>query len=273
MPGFTGIDDIIRKITVDDQSTTIAWYKRLFWSSGDANATWFSTWYSTGFPDAGATPGSAGFGTTYVNTAGGIVLPNRSPATKHLLYYGATSAQSSSIGLYDRLVGVGNIQTLGVGVKPVNTPALPRYTGSDSVGVQAWMEVTTGGGRPTVRMSSYTNQDGVAGRSGPAFQFPDSSSIASSLVGPLPMQSGDTGVRSVEQVTVDATGTSVIVNLILLRWIGTPVWSLTTTYNDRDHTLQGPRLPRIYDGATLVPVMRGTGFSAGIHGLLQVGWA
>lgn len=265
--GYVGIDDIIQKTTVDEQSTTINYYKRLYWSTGANTLSWYSTWYSVGFPTAGSAASSSG--TTYISNSTGIFLPDRSPYSKYLLYSGLTSAQQASVGIYDRLVAVGSISTT-LGAKDITTPALPRYSGAGSFGVQAWAEVQAEGAAPTLRMSSYTNQDGVSGRSGAAVAFPGAT--ATGMMVALPVQAGDTGVQSVEQLTVDVSGTTTTVTLMLIRWVSSPIFSFASGYSARDQILLGPRMSRIYDGATLVPAMFGIKFSAGIHGQLVVGW-
>lgn len=271
MPGYAGIDDLIEKLTVSEQVTTINWFKKFYWATSNATVSWYSTWYDAGVPGAGANP-SVG-GTTYNNdSTGGIVLPDLPAQSKYLLYAGASSGpQNVSIGVFDRLVAVGNIAT-SVGVKNVPTPVLPRYAGDASVGVQAWLEVTTNGGQAVVRLASYTNQAGVAGRSGAGLTFPSSSTPQRALIGPLPLETGDTGIRSVQQLEVTTNGSGAIVNLVLLRWIGAPFGVFWPSWCDLDMTLQGPRFPRIYDGATLCVAVRGQGISTQIHGQLQIGW-
>lgn len=91
-----------------------------------------------------------------------------------------------------------------------NTQTLPRYTDGEGVKMMAVsVAARTGGQSFTV---TYTNQDGVAGRVTPAVVQNTSSAVgtvvtsetASSGNRPLfiPLQSGDTGVRSVESVTM-----------------------------------------------------------------------
>jgi hypothetical protein len=266
MGGYSSIDDLIQKITVDRQVETVWWGKQ-FSVASQATATWFSYWYGEGFPTAGANPSA--LGTVYVNGAGGITFPDRAPSEKYLLTGGATTGYGSPIALVDRLVAVGNVN-MSAGSKPINTPALPRYT--DGEGVQAWLEVTTGGSGGTLFLSSYTNQDGVAGRVGGSYPIQSfSTNVNNGFHGPLPLQAGDTGIRSIQTIQVTASSTTTC-NVVLCKWISTPVSTFSGTYNERDHTLLAPRFPRIYDGATLVPVALQIGLANTMHGCVQIGW-
>lgn len=269
MGGYPSIDSLIQRMTVDRQVETVHWMKQFSAGTAQLTATWFSYWYGNGFPDAGANPSA--LGTTYVNGAGAITFADRSPSSKFLLTFGATTVQGGSTGLVDRLVAVGNVSLLSATTLPINTPALPRYT--DGANVQVWLEVTTNGGSATVNLSSYTNQDGVAGRIGGSFSLSASpSNINNAFLGPLPLQAGDTGVRSVQSLQVTSTS-GVICNIVLCRWIAPGVANFSGTYNERDQTIVAPRFPRIYDGATLVPVHFQQGLTNTLHGVVQIGWA
>lgn len=268
MGGYSGIDDVIRRLTVDQQVETRNFFKQYDpGSPTQPTRAWFSMWPRPGFPDAGAAPSP--LGTVYVNDSGGITFADRAPATKYLLTLGNLFANTGSVGLVDRLVAVGNLSMLSATTVPCNTPALPRY--ADGACVQAWLEVTTTGGAATVRLASYTNQDGVAGREGTAISFPASpNNVAGCLVGPFPLAAGDTGVRSVQSIEVTATS-GAICNLVLLRWIATHAtpWQ---QYQETDLVMLPPRLPRIYDGATLQPLFYAEGTMTLLYGALQVGW-
>lgn len=100
----------------------------------------------------------------------------------------------------DRLVHSGGLRADITTEQTTNLPtaALPRYT--DGIGVMIALDVysATGGGGTTVT-ARYTNQDGVAGRVTQVVVWPASAPIGRRYI--LPLQNGDTGVRSVEGVT------------------------------------------------------------------------
>lgn len=220
-----------------------------------------SAWRLGARPSAGADPATTP-GTAYSNTAGGIVFPDISPLRKFLLSFNARKSQASQGGvfLYDRLVGVSGIAMSSTGDKTINSAALTRYT--DGAGVEVYLEVTTAGNTtaPIVSLKSYTNQAGTSGKIGGTFTFTSATLGANSLVGPLPLASGDTGVRSVETLNVaTAGGGSGVVNLILVKHIaGVGVGDASNPNQTSERQSPYPFTPliRIFDGATLQILMR-----------------
>ena len=84
------------------------------------------------------------------------------------------------------------------------TAALTRYTSGE--GVMAGVVVFTqiGNGLTTITIS-YTNQAGASGRTSTATTFGQTGFRENNIFIPIPLQAGDTGVRSIESVTVAAT--------------------------------------------------------------------
>lgn len=252
--GFASYDQIIEAITVNGQGFVFDWGKGPF--SPQGAGYWYSLWGAAGVPGGGANPAAAPGGTTYVQAAGSIWFPDRSPQSTYLLTFGGVGSSGGTLMLYDRLVAVGGVALSPAGAKTLTSSALPRY--ADGAGVQAWVEVTTataGGG--TIALSSYTNQDGVSGRAGAAVGYPFSASNATTFVGPLPLQSGDTGIRSIEQVTT-ATSTAGVVNVVLLR----PLVFLPVAANgwqEKDMVIQIASMPQLYDGASLAIALQAGG--------------
>lgn len=165
-----------------------------------------------------------------------------------------------------------------------NTATLPRY--ADGKGVQIMAVVVAGHATGLTQsfVCSYTNQDGVAGRVTTPVklnaQFVNGTIITTALnvagcAGPfLPLQSGDTGVRSIESLTM--TGSDVgLMTLVLvkplaqmsLRGIDGPV--------EVDYLKDFSHLPVIQDDAYLnficCPV--GTLAATALHGEIQTAWS
>jgi hypothetical protein len=165
--------------------------------------------------------------------------------------------------LIDRLVGVGGITLNSTGDKTIDSTALPRY--ATGAGVMPWLVITTQPSNPppVVSLASYTNQDGTTGRAGPAFTFPLAAITTDSMM-PLPLASGDTGVRSVEVLNVATAGGAGVASLLLARpLILTGTTSNTGTVSlssaetgSRMSPLPDTYMPRIYDGATLEWIVR-----------------
>lgn len=248
MPGFASYDELINKITAAAQATDFHFHKAS--SALQGAGWWHSLWKATGTPAAGSDP-AATPGTQYnASSAGALSFSNVSPMTRHGLSFGAVASQNLTLMVYDRLVGVSGISLATTGVKTVNSTALPRYT--DGVGVQPWLEVTTATTTtaPNVNLNSYTNDSGVAGRSGTGLTFPAAATVLTAAIGPLPPQAGDKGVRSVESLNVATAAAAGVVNLILIK----PLEYIPLTqsiWNERDLVMQFSKLPRIYDDACL----------------------
>jgi len=136
------------------------------------------------------------------------------PAANALRLIGATLGASlglddNSLILYDRLVHQGGLDATSIAAQTTNlpTPALTRYT--DGVGV--WILVTVWtlvGTTATTITASYTNQAGTAGRTTVATAFGGTGFREFGRGILLPLQAGDTGVKSVESVTLAASTTT-----------------------------------------------------------------
>lgn len=165
-----------------------------------------------------------------------------------------------------------------------NTITLNRYT--DGKGVQIMpVVVAAGSGAAGVSfICSYTNSDGVSGRTTTAVNLSSqqvNGTIASSASatlgcnGPfLPLQSGDSGVRSIESVTFTGVTDVGLITLVLvkplaqmsIRGIDAPV--------EVEYLRDFANLPEIKDDAFLNFICHpgGTLSAAPIHGLIEVIW-
>lgn len=162
-----------------------------------------------------------------------------------------------------------------------NTLTLPRYT--DGVGVQM-MAVTISGrtGGQTFSVS-YTNSDGTAGRTTPnvtqnAVAAPGtvttSATATAGAADPfIPLQAGDSGVRSVQSVTMNGADTGFFA-LVLVYPLATLCIRETTTVYERDSYLIGNELPRVYDDAYLSLLAQPQGSLSGlaVRGSIKTVW-
>lgn len=165
-----------------------------------------------------------------------------------------------------------------------NTVPLPRY--ADGKGLMLMPVVVaghTGGQTFTV---NYTNSDGVAGRVTPAVRM--STQIVNGTIlhsqtagatyannGPLlPLQIGDSGVRSVQSVTIGGIGDVGLFALVLVK----PTASITLRGIDAptevDYLTDRASIPEILDDAYLnfVVLPVGTLSAAPIHGIIETSW-
>jgi hypothetical protein len=84
------------------------------------------------------------------------------------------------------------------------TAALTRHTTGEGVMAGIVIYSTVGTTATTVTIS-YTNSAGVSGRTSTPTSFGGSGFREPAILIPIPLQAGDTGIRSIESVTVTAT--------------------------------------------------------------------
>jgi hypothetical protein len=218
---------------------------------------WSCGFRSGGFPPAGS----------YANIPGGSVLnrastgawPLTNPATgerKYLLTLGTNHGVGTNIVLLvDLLVAAGGINANVAGAQTVNTVALTRYAGAAAAGNMIILEVTTALGTTGSNFTAtYTNHAGVSGQTTAALAM-TTSAIVQRLqpVGTtgwlIPLVTGDLGVRSVETVSFSAAMGAGVVALLIFRPLLFLPTIATTTYVERDSTLQVDGLTELVVGS------------------------
>ncbi|RTL09112.1 MAG: hypothetical protein EKK62_04015 [Acidimicrobiia bacterium] len=164
-----------------------------------------------------------------------------------------------------------------------NSLALPRY--ADGAGVQM-MAVTiasrTGGQSFSV---SYTNSNGVSGRTTPAVVqnavgapgtiTTSARATAGTSGGPfLPLQDGDSGVRSVESVTMNGADTGFFA-IVLVKPIAQALIRGNDAPYEKDLLLLGPELERVQDDAflTLLAMPNGSLSGLSVRGAIRTIWS
>lgn len=257
-----------------------------------ASGIWFDLSMSPGNPVPNYYIGAAGAFTRLArSTDGGL---DHGPAVNHLGYKKhlrkllaltptATAAPLTMV-LCDYLGFYGFVDESVTEEQPLdNTVGLSRYT--DGRGVQLMPVVVAGqtGGQPfTV---NYTNQDGVAGRVSQSVTMGTqavngtiltSMAAGAAYAGPfLPLQRGDSGVRSVESVTIGGVGDVGLFALVLVKPLATLDILGIDAPTEIDYLTDcGCSLPEILDDAYLnfVVLPVGTLAAAPIHGLIETTW-
>lgn len=163
-------------------------------------------------------------------TTGGALnfeVPNASPNTPYVLGGSANSELFlSAVWIIDRLSHQGGLVANTTATQTTNLPtaALTRYT--NGIGVMIGITIYSSFTLTTTISLTYTNQSGVNGRTSPAIAF--SGNIGNFYV--VPLQQGDTGVRSVESVTLAAASANVgNFGIMLFK----PVCMLASPFRDR----------------------------------------
>ena len=131
-------------------------------------------------------------------------------STGRLTFLGARM-NTSAVGaggaiLLDLLNVSGGLSGIVTTAQTTNLPtaALTRYTSGG--GVMAGIVIySLLGGTATTFTISYTNQAGVSGRTSTATAIGSSTQREVGILIPIPLQAGDTGVQSVESVTLVAS--------------------------------------------------------------------
>lgn len=189
-----------------------------------ASGFWFDLSLSPGIPKPQYYIGTELTATALTRSNNGSVNhgPSVSPYTKHLRQASAMATVATPLAMRMKLED--NVlfyplvdQSLNAEVQTMdNTVTLPRYTDGEGLKIKA---VVTNphatGGTAFTFTCSYTNSQGVAGRTTGAVslstQFVAGTIISSAPAqlnssGPyLPLQSGDTGVRSIQSVTMSGS--------------------------------------------------------------------
>lgn len=190
-----------------------------------------SLWYLGGFPGAGTmnstTSGGVVLSSSSANVAGQIPHTDPVSGTGYLGRLSASATQAGTLLLCDRLwhgsdiIGGTVISVTSATAQTVTSmPTLPARdnagtTNGDGVLIGVEIYAATGAGTPTITMS-YTNQAGTASRTSTNID----SVVASSAIGTfyrIGLQSDDTGVRSVQSITLSATMTSGNIGLVAYR--------------------------------------------------------
>lgn len=216
-----------------------------------------SLWPLGGTPGAGSQNGTLNGAVLDSSTTipnGAIAHYDPSSGNSYFAYLDAIATQAGQLLVLDRLWSNGGYTITSTAAQNSTTPTWPSRcptSGTDDtpattgLGVMLAVEVSaaTGAGTPTITIS-YTNQAGTAGRTATNIQ----ATVASSAIGAtyfIGLQAGDTGVRSVQSLTLSATWTSGTINLVAYRVLGSqPVQALIPASTD---SLTGLGT-RIYNG-------------------------
>lgn len=169
------------------------------------------------------------------------------------------------------------------GISLTNSVTIPRYTTGAGVQIMA-VEVAgqSGVGNPQFTLS-YTNSDGTAGRTSQTVACNTQVTTGTIITtanntagcsGPfIPLQIGDTGVRSIETVTF-ATGDVGLIAFVLVKPLATMTLYDITAPSERDFFVDEYSAPVIKDDAYLnfICCPTGTISAAAIHGTIETIW-
>jgi hypothetical protein len=187
---------LLNEITASNDRIMIA---KIFQAINQSQSSWIGTIAPVAgvAPTTPVVPTNATVGSLGQQNGGAAAL--RIPGMD-LMYNGG------QLWICDRLSHQAGLDATVTTAQTTNLPtaALTRYT--SGTGVLMTLEIYTQiGATGTTVSASYTNQAGTAGQTSPLVTFGGTNFREIQRVFVLPFQSGDTGVRSVESVTVTAT--------------------------------------------------------------------
>ena len=208
----------------------------------------FSPFYLAGVPGAATAPSPGLAGEALTTYAGQLPIPAASGNTHLARFSGVSSAQAGVLLLCDRLWHNSGFTITSTGAQTINSAAWPArdMNGStNGVGVILGVEISsaTGAGTPTITVS-YTNDANTSGRTGTNSVATVATSAAGTFY-PIGLAAGDTGVRSVQTLTLSATWTSGTMHLVAYRVLASLELGAAGLPNAIDALTSG--MPRCYD--------------------------
>lgn len=244
-----------------DNTTAAYYYKQPVGDAGRLQSAWTAAPFAGTAPTTAVACSSSTTGAITFEKLGLIDAPTKTRRIGVLSAYQVNSntVNTGTLVLIDRLSHQGGIVANVTGAQTTNLPtaALTRYTSGE--GVFAALEIYTqiGATAATVQIS-YTNQAGTPGRTSPVFQIGGTGyrSVGSKIIAPL--QDGDTGVQSVENVNfISTTGTGGNVGVTLFKpldWVtrsDAPLFNPTNNAGFDSFRGGGGLCPVIEDSACL----------------------
>lgn len=242
-------------------------------ATAKAAGTFQSLWTTAGLPTSGTAPAAATMAIPNSSTAGAFYFSNpTAPALTYLSKISMTAATAGTIILYDRVGHSGILNGTLTTAQTVGGSTIDRnYTGVLGEDIEMFVEWYTATGATASNITvSYTNELGTAGRTSVSTAM-----VATPVVGqmlPIPLQSGDRGVQSVQSVTLSAsTGTAGAFGITLLKRIAEIPITVANGGIVLDPFATG--FPQIKDNACLSMMVlcstTSTGFITGTISLVQ----
>lgn len=214
-----------------------------------------SLFYYSGRPGAATANGQAIAGvaltTGCATCAGQIPFVNPVSGNAYLARFVGSSTGAGTLMLLDRLWhndSIAETTTTGQTVTSATWPARDRDGTTNGEGVMIAIEVstaTTNAGAVTNTTLTYTNQAGTGSRTGTISSFP-ATSVAGTFV-PFQLAAGDTGVRSIQTLTLGTSYGGGTIHLVAYRMIARIDCPVANIGSAVDALTSG--MPRFYSGS------------------------
>lgn len=280
-----GIKQVI-DAELDGQTRTYSWRKNP--TQATTSGYWFDLSMSPGNPVPQYYIGAAGTSVQMKQSTDGGLFHGAdvSPQKKYLrsitVRETVTAPLPMNMMLLDYLMFYSFIDEGTTDEQPlVNSVSLPRYTDGAGVQVMAVSVATRTGGQ--LFRIKYTNQDGIANRvsknvlmnaitiNGNIITSHPNANNASGMF--IPLQEGDTGVRSIESVTMLGADVGLFA-LVLVKPLAQIGLAAINTVHEKDFLTAAMSMPEIKDDAFLGYICQpvGTLATGGVFGDIKVIW-
>lgn len=225
----------------------------------EATGQWYCYGKDSGAPGAWSpgTPGLAGRVTdgTAAPDNGCMRVPNAVGGANYVTEWGGASSQPGMTYLFDILwVNSGAVVTT-LTAQTIGSPTLPARdlngtTNGEGCRVGLLITTATTNAAAITNITlSYTNSDGVAGRTATMANFPATGVIGTTVW--FQLQAGDTGVRSVQSITLGTSLVAGAISVFIARAVANFGVIVAGAQSPDQPTAGGSRL---YDGACLIPI-------------------
>jgi len=187
----------------------------------------YSLFYTVGRPVIATAPTGLN-GTALTSYVGQIPFSNPSSGNSYLARLEVSSNVAGTLILCDRLWHNGDIVSTTTTEQAITHPGLPARcppaTGStpDASGnhILCGIEVSTlnnTAGAITNTTLNYTNQDGVSGQTATISSFPSTPGVG--VFVPFQLAAGDTGIQSIQGITLGTSYAAAVIHLVQYRII------------------------------------------------------
>lgn len=293
--GFTSLDDFVNKVTEDGKFNRTDWNK-ITGAAAYTAGRWYDLSGLAGYPVANAYSGSA-LAAQAPSDASGFGIyhgGNVSTDTKHAINVAAMATAATGVPGVLRFVDL-CLYYPGINMNTAtrqtldNTTTLTRYT--TGAGLRSWVTITSTAGATAHNLDSgagtgteYVDQGGNTAVHPGTISFTASaivphiahSGLAANNFGPfLPLAAGDHGVRAYNYFKLSAASLAGTAALC----IGRPLFDIpiftTSVLTERDLVNQLPSMPKIEDGACIVPLFYSggnTAASTNFFGSIESAW-
>jgi len=255
MTALTDISDLINRSTGGNNGTpqNVFWHKQPRIAGAAApsliSGRPASLWQYDGQPSAGAAPTTVAAPTNA--TTGALPFTSAGNGRESWMTQAwATALTGGTLILYDRLLHIGGLSGTVTTAQTVGG-TITRNTGGK--GNFAFAEIYTQiGSTATTITMSYTDQDGNSGNTSTGVVFGGTNFREATRAIFLPLAANDSGIQSIQSVTLAASTTTAgnfgIVMGRILAYIGVGVAGAAGW---RDYITGLPSIPKIDDGSCL----------------------